>query len=176
MIKPQEIIFLLNLLLSNDKRPLVENKKIFLADGTFKEGGKEYLANTAQGYISYLRGEDPVTFPARIYPSNAVVPKFKYNMYGELIPKKNRMQFLKIIECPMNMQHQYKYYKQLTENLTSHNIELNNANTNNVNNSQFNEIVKSKNIFENLKTSFRNGIPFKKRYVHIRKTWNTNEK
>ena len=39
----------------------------------FKEGGIEYLKNMARGYISYLRGADPVTFARSV--EKGVVPK-----------------------------------------------------------------------------------------------------
>jgi hypothetical protein len=64
-----EIIWLLNLMNTNDNRPLIEVKDIFNKEGEFKKNGKELLIEKARGYISYVRGENPYTFPYRIYPN-----------------------------------------------------------------------------------------------------------
>ena len=63
-----DIIYLLNYL-----RPLnyqIERDKIFTsARGNltmFKPGGKEYLRKMSRGYVSYLRGADPLTYAERI--------------------------------------------------------------------------------------------------------------
>jgi hypothetical protein len=71
----KEIIWLINLMNLNDKRPTIQVKDIFNADGTFKlnengdEVGKKLLERKATGYISFVRGENPYTFPYRIWPS-----------------------------------------------------------------------------------------------------------
>ena len=64
----KEIIWLLNLMNTNDRRGRVEVSNIFEANGNFKEGGKELLIQKATGYVSFVRGENPYTFPYRIYP------------------------------------------------------------------------------------------------------------
>ena len=75
-----EIIWLVNLMNANDKRGLITADEVFLSDGTFKkptldaqgnvteEGGRELLHRKLIGYVSYVRGENPYTFPYRIYP------------------------------------------------------------------------------------------------------------
>ncbi len=71
----KEIIWLINLLNQNDKRPLIDIKDVFDAKGNFKEDsdgneiGKQILTRKARGYISFVRGDNPYTFPYRIYPS-----------------------------------------------------------------------------------------------------------
>ena len=64
-----EIIWLTNLLNANDNRGLIKEENVFNSDGTFKEGGRELLVRKLTGYISYVRGENPYTFPYRIYPA-----------------------------------------------------------------------------------------------------------
>lgn len=64
-----EIIRLLNMLLMNDKRELINKDSIFLKDGSFKKGGSNILKSSLNGYVSYVRGEDPSSFPIRLYPS-----------------------------------------------------------------------------------------------------------
>jgi len=64
----------------NDKRGTILEKEVFDATGNFipekksedgtviQEGGKELLRRKMIGYVSYVRGENPYTFPYRIYP------------------------------------------------------------------------------------------------------------
>jgi len=71
----KEIVWLLNILNANDNRPQFQSKDVFEADGSFKvnsegeEVGKELLMRKATGYVSFVRGENPYTFPFRIWPS-----------------------------------------------------------------------------------------------------------
>ena len=75
----REIIWLTNLLNAVDKRGLIEETDVFtssgeftesstLPDGTLVESGEELLRRKLTGYVSYVRGENPYTFPYRIYP------------------------------------------------------------------------------------------------------------
>ena len=71
----QEIIWLVNLLNANDKRPAVRIEDVFQSNGTSfwkmgpdGESGKDLLIRKLTGYISYVRGENPYVFPFRIYP------------------------------------------------------------------------------------------------------------
>ena len=63
-----EIIWILNMMLLNDNRPIIDTKTIFDKDGVLLESGKKILEDKCRGYISYLRGENPITFPIRLYP------------------------------------------------------------------------------------------------------------
>ena len=75
-----EIVWLLNLLNINDKRFPISEKEIFDKNGNFtinaqgEEIGKELLIRKATGYISYVRGENPFTFPNSIWPATALNP------------------------------------------------------------------------------------------------------
>jgi hypothetical protein len=70
----KEIVWLLNLMNMNDHRGIVSVSDIFDANGSWKkdkdgnEIGKEMLIRKATGYVSYVRGENPYTFPFRVYP------------------------------------------------------------------------------------------------------------
>jgi superfamily II DNA or RNA helicase len=74
----KEILWLLNLMNINDKRSTISEDEIFDKEGNFliernengivKEGGRELLLRKLIGYVSYVRGENPYTFPFRIYP------------------------------------------------------------------------------------------------------------
>ena len=65
----KEIIWLLNLMNMNDNRGLIKSQDVFNKNGTIKESGKVLLINKARGYISFVRGENPYTFPYRVYPN-----------------------------------------------------------------------------------------------------------
>jgi len=77
----KEIIWLTNLMNLNDKRATIEYSDVFDKEGNFLpqtstpdgkviEGGRELLARKLTGYVSYVRGETPYTFPFRIYPTD----------------------------------------------------------------------------------------------------------
>lgn len=72
----KEIIWLLNLMNKNDNRSIVKQSDVFNSDGSFKidnqtgeEIGKKLLIQKATGYVSFVRGENPYTFPYRIFPA-----------------------------------------------------------------------------------------------------------
>lgn len=87
----KEIIWLLNLMNINDKRSIINMNDVFASDGEIKEGGKEIIARKATGYISFVKGENPYTFPYRIYPiifnenqsvlyHENMYPKYQFNL------------------------------------------------------------------------------------------------
>ena len=63
-----EIIWLLNIMNTNDRRGKISVSDVFEKSGNFKPGGEELLIQKATGYISFVRGENPYTFPYRVYP------------------------------------------------------------------------------------------------------------
>jgi len=140
--KPEEIIYLLNLLLLNDKRDPIRITDVFDSSGNLKPNGDKILREASRGYISYMRGENPITFPIRLYAPQSVVPKIKYDIKGNLLKKDDRIKYLKLILCPMS-DYQYKWYNNTLkgtknfdinseENLNAFN-ETNNNNSNNDN-------------------------------------------
>ena len=71
---PKEIVWLLNLMRINDRRPRIYSRDLFDSDNNLlvvegKPVGSELLKEASIGYISYVRGENPYTFPYRIFPS-----------------------------------------------------------------------------------------------------------
>ena len=71
----KEIIWITNLLNLNDKRSIIKESDVFDDDGNFKqaidddsESGKDILQRKLIGYVSYIQGENPYSFPFRIYP------------------------------------------------------------------------------------------------------------
>jgi hypothetical protein len=85
----KEIIWLLNLMNINDKRGKIDVKDIFDKNGNFKKNGEELLIQKATGYISFVRGENPYTFPYRVYPNE--------------FAKKNTFPFIEYPSFQMNL-------------------------------------------------------------------------
>ena len=118
--RPDEIIFYINLLLQNDKRPKINKNDIFNSkDSTLKPGAEEILREIFKGYVSYVRGEKPETFPFRIYPDNSLIPSVKYYMSGQKIDNDRKIKFTKLILCDMigiqNNTYQYYFNKKIDE-------------------------------------------------------------
>ena len=94
---PKEIVFLLNLLNMNDLKKPVYTKAIFTKEGdiNYERKGDIKLIEKANGYISYVRGDNPYEFPYKVYPAqyqdnhslqsfyNASYPERQFN--GRLI-------------------------------------------------------------------------------------------
>lgn len=64
----REIIPLLNFLLINDKKKPLDEGDIFNFDGSFTVNGEAMLGKVASAYISFMRGENPLSFPIRLDP------------------------------------------------------------------------------------------------------------
>ncbi len=68
----KEIIWILNMMNLNDGRDELYIKDVFNKSGEFNTGrisGRDILIKKARGYISFVRGENPYTFPYRIFPN-----------------------------------------------------------------------------------------------------------
>lgn len=105
-----EIVWLLNLLLANDNRPQLVQSEIFTKEGELTDAGPAILEQAAKGYISYMRGENPFSFPLRFYPSINDTPskssKIKisptHDIKGELIPVNMRLSKLELFTSYMS--------------------------------------------------------------------------
>ena len=99
----KEIIWLLNLMNINDRRGKMDETSIFDKNGNFKPGGEELLIRKATGYVSFVRGENPYTFPYRIYPEDFSPEKTflhypypSFQMNGKMIAQDEQMKILKL--------------------------------------------------------------------------------
>ena len=111
-----EIIWLLNIMNMNDKRALITHSQLFTNQGDFKEGGKELLMLKATGYVSYVRGENPYTFPFRVYPNifspNQTFAKITYpsqQMNGHILEKNNRNPIINLFLTEMGIEQAKSY-------------------------------------------------------------------
>ena len=133
--KPDEIIDILNLLLINDNRVIIEKKQVFNNNKITAEG-RDILLNKSRGYVSYLRGEHPIKFPQRLYPDifdnpeieeykehkQSIIKEYpKLDVKGRNIKDENRIKLLKIIGCPMD-KYQLDKYNSMNINSTDENM------------------------------------------------------
>jgi superfamily II DNA or RNA helicase len=72
-----EIIYYFNLFLWNDRRldpnKVISVSEIFEKDGTFRVGQETRFRGWCQDYISYIKGENPFTFPFRLPPPDSLI-------------------------------------------------------------------------------------------------------
>jgi hypothetical protein len=119
-----EIFNLLNLLLMNDNRPIIEYKD-YIEGGSISQEGLTLLSKKFKGYVSYLRGENPINFPLRIYPTEypksnkdklALLPSEtpRKDLFGKDITDK--LKFLNTYENKLYGE-QKKAYKRLLDDL-----------------------------------------------------------
>ena len=93
----KEIVWLLNLMNKNDRRPTIAMKDIFDTDGNLlvneagEEVGKEMLLAKSRGYVSFVRGDNPYTFPFRILPQ-LFAPENSYLVNPGSYPSKTMVQ------------------------------------------------------------------------------------
>ena len=65
----REIVFMMNLINLNEKKALVKPAQIFNnATGKLTDQGRRYIGYFASRYISFMRGENPRSFPLRLFP------------------------------------------------------------------------------------------------------------
>lgn len=106
----KSIINIISLLRQNDKKfDPIDTKKLFPSEDTVD---KEYLKTLCKGYVSYLRGNNPVSFPILKYPSQELVynPNPKYTIEGNEYVQNDKMYTL--FKCPM-LNYQFDTYKDI---------------------------------------------------------------
>ena len=127
---PREICWLINLMSTNDKRSLLdeniifnENDELYVNDEGEKIG-EEILLRKLTGYVSFYRGENPYTFPYRIYPSMFM----KENTMDTYIKPTNQLNGSKLTDesrlkhidlCVLKIgDYQNKFYETLTQGIS----------------------------------------------------------
>ena len=94
-----EIVWIINMLLLNDKKSIINENDIFDSEGNLIN--EELLKYKSNGYISYLRGENPISFPIRLYPrhnSEKIIkkPGSPLDIFGKEISDDKRLSFLEL--------------------------------------------------------------------------------
>lgn len=70
--KSTEIIWLLNMMLINDKKEPIDESDVFDSSQRLRNSGKRVLEKAMRGRVSYIRGETPDKFPIRLYPKDTM--------------------------------------------------------------------------------------------------------
>jgi len=113
---PGEIIWMLNLLNRNDKRYELKESDIF-SNGEIKESEIARLVHHMRGYVSFVKGENPFTFPYRIYPSYfQAVPPSPTKPFAITFDEDKSMDVMKTQVFPVTLQpHQEKAYDKIVQ-------------------------------------------------------------
>lgn len=88
-----EILFYFNLFLWNDRRldtnKEIKSSEVFDKDGNVKKDKESQFRSWCQDYVSFVRGENPFTFPFRLPPPTELIAKPAVNSYsdGKIIRK-----------------------------------------------------------------------------------------
>jgi hypothetical protein len=121
---------------TNDRRGRVEVKDIFDKKGDFKKNGEEMLIRKATGYVSFVRGENPYTFPYRVYPNEfakehtfpaIAYPSYQLNLKKIKHEDKKRilsLYLVKLNDCKNCGECQYCAYKYIIYNLRHKKISI----------------------------------------------------
>jgi hypothetical protein len=121
--KPEEIVFILNILNQNDRKPKMKKTLIFDKNGDLKKEGKQHLIALSNGYISYVRGENPYIFPHLTTPKmfdhehsiqHMEYPRHQFNEKPIIVP----LQYIDLFVTPFEVDHvQQEFYLQEIEKL-----------------------------------------------------------
>lgn len=143
----KEITWTLNLLLMNDKRDGIETHKVFDKTGKLTKGGRQILIDASRGYVSALRGENPFTFPFRLYPSinkdnRLLTPQTypKNDMYGEEIVEENRIKHMEIVTSAMS-DYQKKVYDLFKKKISARDLETDSVGDVNGNDDEADDVI-----------------------------------
>jgi hypothetical protein len=125
-----EILWTLNLLRRNDKRPLIAEREIFVSDKiltaqfrptttttVFQAEGKAKLIESARGYVLFVKEASPFTFPFCIYPHIAQTRFPSIQMNRKYIQRNKQLSFLNNqLTCVKIKKSQFDVYRSLLDN------------------------------------------------------------
>ena len=99
---PEEILYYFNLFLWNDKRlspdSLIRPSDIFTSNLDFKEGKEADFRGWCQDYVSFVKGENPFTFPFRLPPPVELVAQPDRTIDIDENPIKKQRTYLKLTQ------------------------------------------------------------------------------
>ena len=111
-----EIVWMMNLMLTNDRAKTIKRADLFDKESNLTPNGKIILKEASRGYVSYMRGENPYSFPFRLVrsdtdPKDPRILKIypTKDIYGEIIPDELKIKFLEILTSNMS-DYQYEVY------------------------------------------------------------------
>ena len=125
--EPSDIVPLINLLRTNAGLSKVEVKSLFKGR---ELKSAETLINATRGLVSYLRSENPLAFPKRLYPpTDELLDGFPtIDIKGNRLDESDRMKNMRIVKCEMSGKQNENYVSKFnynTENIEKIRDELN---------------------------------------------------
>jgi hypothetical protein len=141
---PKEIVWLANLMNTNDKRAPIQTDDVFDKMGNFLpermirnekggeikvESGKDLLRRKLIGYVSYVRGENPYLFPFRIYPDlfakdKTITETFEYpKLQMNSKPISEPLKYISVYLNPV-VNYQSAGYKYILDYMTKQNYSI----------------------------------------------------
>ena len=97
-----EIVYYFNLFLWNEKKiPTTKSIKpsdIFTESGEFKEGKEQEFRRLCQDYVSFIKGENPFTFPFRLPPPENITAEIDREKDVDGNPIRNPRKYLKLVK------------------------------------------------------------------------------
>lgn len=127
---PREIVYLINLLLMNDRRPPLVINEIFDRSGNLTESGSKKLKEAVIGYVSYLRSETPDRFPLRLVPDGSQLVQPKYDWKGKELNPDDEMKYQRIFPVEMSKTQYSQYEDAWNEYMNKSNSNNNESMTN----------------------------------------------
>lgn len=120
---PDEIIYILNLLLLNERRGKM-SEKVFFKNNKLIDSKINLFRYKTQGLVSYVRGENPIFFPAKLYPDEVIdinlMPTTTVINSNEVeIPEDERISNLQLVPAVMGEKQQEVYNQVLLEDKDS---------------------------------------------------------
>lgn len=95
------IVFYMNLFLWNDRRQkdteAIKVSDLFNSDGTLKPAGTNVFRNWCSEYVSFIKGENPFTFPFRLSPPKRTDDLPKIDFKGKAIADVDKLKYLTLV-------------------------------------------------------------------------------
>lgn len=95
-----EIMFYFNLFLWNERKQdfkkSLKASDFFNGDGTLRGSGEEFR-KMCQDYVSYVKGDNPFTFPFRLPPPKTITETLKTGFTGKAIGPDDRLKYLTLV-------------------------------------------------------------------------------
>jgi hypothetical protein len=108
-----DIIYYFNIFLMNEKKKGIKPSDFFTDGGDFNEGMEQEFRRLCQDYVSFIKGENPFTFPFRLPPPENITAEIDRDSDPDGNPIKKHRKFLKLVKSFVHP-NQEKEIKKLT--------------------------------------------------------------
>ncbi len=106
---PEEILWIMNTLLLNDKRKPIKSIKLFDNNLNINPDFANILTKWSNNYVSYMKSSDPKHFPSKLYPTvnndNSILKKediYRFDIYGNEIKGNQNIDDLVLLKTEMS--------------------------------------------------------------------------